>query len=486
MMIFLLCFILFITILFFITKPSKSNISFKIPSPPRLPLIGNLHQLGDHPHRSLYNLSQRYGPLMLLHFASVPVLVVSSAEGAKDILKTHDRVFASRPKSKIFDKLLYGSRNMASAPYGEYWRQMKSVSVIHLLSNKMVRSFRDVRGEEIGLMMEKIRNTSSLPINLSMILASLTNDIICRVGLGRKYGEGTDFKELMDRLMKQLGLLTVGSYVPWLAWTDRVSGLMGQLEKTAKDFDDLLENIVQEHEAGDGLNNDFVNVLLAVQKEKSIGFELDRLSLKAIVLDVFVGGSDTSSTLLEWEMTELLRHPECLKKLRDDVRSICKGRTSVSEDDIPKMNYLKSVIKETLRLHPPVPLMVPHESTEDVKLRYHHIPSGTQVLINLWAIGRETATWGPDANEFRPERHLDSSIDFRGQDFELIPFGSGRRMCPGISFAVVLNEIVLANLINGFDWQSTEDDDDETEVAESTGSGIRRMFPLNAIATSAA
>ena len=197
--------------------------------------------------------------------------------------------------------------------------------------------------------------------------------------------------------------------------------------------------------------------------------------------DVFVGGTDTSYTLMEWVMTELLRHPECLRRLQEEVRTICKGKSSILEEDIQDMNYLKAVIKETLRLHPPLPLMVPHESTHDVRLRNYRIPAGTQVMINAWAIGREVETWGPDAEEFRPERHLHSSVDFRGQDFELIPFGAGRRICPAISFAVVLNEVVLANLVHQFGWISTED---QAEVAESTGIAIHRMFPLYAIASS--
>lgn len=190
-----------------------------------------------------------------------------------------------------------------------------------------------------------------------------------------------------------------------------------------------------------------------------------------------MGGTDTSSTLLEWEMSELLSHPECLKRLQEEVRTVSKGKSSVSEDDIQDMYYLKAVIKETLRLHPPFPLTVPHVSTEDVNLRGYHIPAGTQVMINLYAVGREVATWGPDADDFKPERHLNSPVDFLGQDFELIPFGAGRRMCPGISFAAVLNEVALANLMLGIDWQSTEDQT-ENHVPESIGVVIRRMFPL--------
>ncbi|EOA23872.1 hypothetical protein CARUB_v10017089mg [Capsella rubella] len=485
-MILLLCSIIFMTILFF-KKQSSEKKHNTPPSPPRFPLIGNLHQLGSHPHRSLCSLSHRYGPLMLLHFGHVPVLVVSSADMAQEVLKTHDRVFASRPRSKIFNKIFYDGRDVALAPYGEYWRQMKSVCVLQLFSNKMVRSFRDVRQEEISLMIEKIRISSSLRINLSEILANLTNNVICRVALGRKYHGKTDFKELMKRLTRLLGEFSVGSYVSWLAWIDWIRGLDGQLIKLSNDLDEFLERVVQDHVDGDGHDHrtDFVDVLLTIQREKSVGFEIDRLSIKAIILDVFVGGTDTTYALLEWAMTELLHHPECLERLQEEVRTICKGKSRVSEEDIQEMKYLKAVIKETLRLHPPLPLMVPHESTQDVKLRDYHIPAGTQVMINAWAIGREAATWGPDAEEFKPERHLNSSVDFRGQDTELVPFGTGRRICPAISFAVVLDEVVLANLVHQFDWRlPVESTEYHTDVAESIGLAVHRMFPLYSIASS--
>ncbi|XP_010503457.1 PREDICTED: cytochrome P450 71A26-like isoform X1 [Camelina sativa] len=484
-MILLLCSIISITIIFFKKQTTRKKKSNTPTSPPGLPLIGNLHQLGRHAHRSLCSLSHRYGPLMLVHFGRIPVLVVSSAEMARDVLKTHDRVFASRPRSKITKKLLYDGRDVAFAPYGEYWRQMKSVCVLSLLSSNMVRSFRDVREEEIILTMEQIRKSSSLQVNLSEILTSLTNDVICRVALGRKYGGEVNFKELMKRFTRLLGAFSVGSTVPCLAWIDWISGLDGELEKTKNDLDEFFERVLQDHEDGDRQDrNDFVDVLLAIQREKSVGFEIDRLSIKAIVLDIFVGGTDTSYALMEWVMTELLHHPECLNRLQEEVRTICKGKPRVSEEDIQEMKYLKVVIKETMRLHPPLPLMVPHESTQDVKLRGYHIPAGTEVMINTWAIGREAVTWGPDAEEFRPERHLDSSVDFRGKDFELIPFGAGRRICPAISFAVVLNEEVLANLVNQFDWRLlVESTEVRTGVAESTGIAAPRMFPLYAIAS---
>ncbi|KAG2311378.1 hypothetical protein Bca4012_025906 [Brassica carinata] len=403
---------------------------------------------------------------MLLHFGCVPVLVVSSADAAQDILKTHDRVFASRPRSKIFRNILhYDGRDVALAPYGEYWRQKKSVCVLHLLSNKMVRSFQDVRKEEIRIVMEKIRKSSSSSrINLTKLVAGLTDDVRCRVAFGNKYGGDTDFMELTARFEKLMGSFSVGTFEPWLAWIDWISGLDAEVENTKNDFDEFLERVVQDHTDGSGDKNDFVHVLLAIQRERSIGFEIDRISINAIIMNIFVGGTNTSFAVMEWAMTELLRHPECLNILQKEVRGICKGKSNVFEEKIQDMKYLKAVIKETMRLHPPVPLLVPHESTHDVRLRDYYIPTGTHAIINAWAIEREAATWGPDAELFRPERHLDR-----------------RRICPAISFAVVLIELALANLVHQFDWRST---DDHTDVPQAIGVGIHRMFPLYVIASS--
>ena len=168
---------------------------------------------------------------------------------------------------------------------------------------------------------------------------------------------------------------------------------------------------------------------------------------------MFAAGSDTTYTVLEWAMTELLRHPQVMTQLQNEVRGIAQDKLLITEDDLDKMQYLKAVIKETLRVHPPIPLLLPRESTRDTKIMGYDIAAGTQVLTNVWAIGRDPTLWD-EAEDFRPERFLNSSIDFRGQDFELIPFGAGRRGCPGILFAAMAIEIVLANIVHRFDLES--------------------------------
>ncbi|KAJ8748047.1 hypothetical protein K2173_001010 [Erythroxylum novogranatense] len=466
------------------------------PSPPRLPVIGNLLQLGMHPHRSLRSLAQTYGPIMLLRFGNIPVLIVSSAEFAREIMKSHDLAFANRPKSIVFEKLLYNYKDVSTAPYGEYWRQVKSLCVMNLLSNKRVQSYRSVREEEVVHMIEKINNflSSSSLVNLSQIFSSVTNDIVCRVAMGRKYSgkdEGRSFKELLGEFVELLGVVNVGDYIPWLKWLGRVSGLVRRLEKVAKEFDSFLDGVVEEHLGRDGRlgyvqseeKEDFVDVLLRIQEENTAGFPIDRTSVKAIILDTFAAGTHTTFTVLEWAMTELLRHPEVLKKLQKEVREIANGNSFVTEDDMSQMHYLKAVIKETLRLHPPIPLLVPRESTQHVQIKGFDILPGTQVFINVWAIGRAHESWD-QPEVFRPERFLNCAVDFRGHDFNLIPFGSGRRSCPGVEFAFSVDQVVLANIVYKFNWASPSGSKGEDlDTSESTGITVHRKFPLNAIAT---
>lgn len=149
--------------------------------------------------------------------------------------------------------------------------------------------------------------------------------------------------------------------------------------------------------------------------------------INSLLQDMFAAGADTVYTAIEWTMTEMLRHPEVMKEAQYEIRSIIGSTPNVSEDDVEKMAYLKAVIKESFRLQPPVPLLVPGESTEDVKVQGYDISAKTRVIINAWAIGRDPTLW-QEPEEFRPERFLDSAIDFKGHDFQLIPFGAGRRV----------------------------------------------------------
>lgn len=198
---------------------------------------------------------------------------------------------------------------------------------------------------------------------------------------------------------------------------------------------------------------------------------------------MFNAGSDTSSASLVWTMAELIRNPSVLKKATEEVRDAVKGKLKVEERDLPRLSYLRSVVREGLRLHPPLPLLVPRETIESCEMMGYEIPPKTTVFVNALAIATDPKSWeSPD--EFQPERFLNSTVDFRGQDFEFLPFGAGRRVCPGINFGVVLIELALANLLNRFDWTLPEGMGvGDVEMEEAFGLTTHKKTPLCLIAT---
>ncbi|KAL2933257.1 Cytochrome P450 71A24 [Bienertia sinuspersici] len=470
------------------TYNSKRN---SPPSPLKLPILGNLLQLGNLPHRSLRSLSQQYGELMLLHIGSKPTLVVSSASAAQEIMKTHDVVFANRPKMKVATKILYGCKDIAFAEYGEYWRKIKSLCMLHMFSNSKVSSFRRVREEETALMVEDIRRSitsSVVEVNLSDIIVRLINDVLCRAAFGRKYWEEegcSNVRALLDDLSEVFGTFNIEDFIPWLGWIDCILGTEGKATRVAKVLDDWIEKIIEEHldhhnkkgqddeEIKGEKVQDFVDVLLEIQKDNLS--TLSRDSIKAILLDMIAAGTHTTYTLLEWAMAELLLHPTAMKALYEEVRRTVKDRELVSENDLESMEYLKAVIKETLRLHPPLPLLLFRESSQDVKINEYDVTTGTQVIVNAWAIHRNLTYW-EDPEEFHPERFVNSLVDFKGQNFNFIPFGSGRRGCPGISFGIIKAELVLANLVYHFDWKLPEGK--AFNMAEKLGNAVRKRDSL--------
>ncbi|GAB2289448.1 hypothetical protein Dimus_023757 [Dionaea muscipula] len=528
---------LFLFVLYkWVLNPSRWGKKLLPPAPPRLPLIGNIHQLGTFPHRSLSALSRRYGDLMLLYLGSKPTVVVSSAATANLIMKTHDSIFCSRPDSR-FRLLNYDGKDIGSAPYGKYWRHVRSICMLHVLSPQRVRSFQRVRVEEAAELVQNISKAvagaQGSTINLSEMFNGLTNDAICRVAFGRKYkrgdqegesgGGGGNWHKLLKDYIELLGGLYIGDFVPALGWVNYLNGVNQRSTRIMRELDELMEAIIEQHlkrekRRGGGTKEDdedddddeekmkdLVDVLIKVQREDTANI-IDRESVKGILLvpfvlqiekwgmicdgdkkrikndeiDMFTAGTDTTSTTLEWAMVELLRHTKAKEKLQKEVRGVTSGKTEITEEDLEKMTYLRAVIKETLRLHPPAPLLLPRESIQDAEINGWFIPANTQVLINAWAIHRDPENW-KEPDEFQPERFLDSSIDYKGQHFSFIPFGSGRRGCPGMTFATTIIELVLATLMLKFDW--TLPNAENLDMTESLGVVVGRKLPLHVFAT---
>ncbi|CAN6352183.1 unnamed protein product [Urochloa humidicola] len=457
--------VLFLVALRLLTPPSRSEkLLRKLPSPPqKLPVIGHLHLVGSLPHVSLRDMARRHGPdLLLLRLGAAPTLVASSPRAARAVLRTHDHAFASRPSSAVSDVLFYGSTNVAFAPSGEYWRRTRKIAAAHLLTAGKVRSFRPAREREVRLVLARLRNAAgegAAAVDVTELFSRFSNDVICHAVLGRlprEEGRNKLFRELFKTNSKLLGGFNLEDYFPGLVRLGIVRRIvLAKALRHSKRWDVLLDELIDKH-AGKAVTEeeaDFMDVLLSVQHE----YKLTRDNIKAILMDMFAAGTDTTFISLDYAMAELIRNPKVMAKLQAEVRSCTtKGKEMVTEDDLSRMSYLTAVMKETFRLHPSGSLLLPHFSVDETEVEGYTIPSGIRVLVNAWALGRDATCW-ERAEEFVPERFVDGAMDaasdYQGNDFRLLPFGSGRRMCPGINFATVTFKMILANIVYHFDWK---------------------------------
>ncbi|TVU22580.1 hypothetical protein EJB05_32290 [Eragrostis curvula] len=470
---------------------------YNLPPGPRLwPVIGNLNLIGELPHRSVRELSARYGPLMSLRFGSVPVVVGSSVDAARFILKTHDVSFIDRPKMAAGRYTAYNFSDLVWSPYGAYWRQARKLWQSKLFSAKQLKLQEHVRHEELRAMLRDLRGRTVVQLREHLLMLSL--NVISRVALGRKYvDEGAtnggspttpeEFRWMVDELFLLNGVLNIGDMIPWLDWLD-LQGYVRRMKRLGKMFDRFLEHVVEEHEErrrreGDKfVPTDMVDLLLELADDPSLEVPIERDGVKGFALDFIAGGTDTSTVVVEWAMSELLRNPKHLAKAVDELDRVIGHDRLVQEGDIPNLPYIEAIVKETMRLHPVTPMLAPRLSREDTCMDGYDIPAGTLVFVNVWAIGRDPAVWGSDtAEEFWPDRFVGSGVDVKGQHLELLPFGSGRRMCPGYGLGLKMVQVTLANLLHAFVWRLPDGvAAEELSMEEKYGLAVPRKVPLEA------
>ncbi|XP_026380213.1 cytochrome P450 71A1-like isoform X2 [Papaver somniferum] len=409
---------------------------------------------------------------------------------ATQIVKTHDLVFANRFSTKVAKVIFCGVNDIALAPYGEYWRKVRKFCVLELLSIKRVQSFKFVREEEVDKLIEKITCSSRQreTINLTEMLFSMLNNIIFRCSLGDNFKKDyTDrFVELTKKADTLLASFSFEDLFPWLHWMDTLTGLTGKLRRISHELDIFFNQVIDDHllsrshvdhDKHDKRN--FIDLLLDHADQNNL--DLTRDNIKGIILDMFVGGSDTTATSIEWTMAELIKNPRLMKKAQEEVRRVIGNKNKVEEQDIDQMQYLKCIVKESLRLHPPLPVLIGRVSSVSCKIGGYDIPPNTGVFLNAWAIQRDPKLWDKPA-QFHPERFETNQIGFKGQDCQFIPFGSGRRGCPGIAFGLAVVEFVLANLLYRFDWELPGGADSEgLDMTEGLGITVNRKISLHVV-----
>ncbi|CAO1948640.1 unnamed protein product [Urochloa humidicola] len=457
------------------------------PSPWALPMIGHLHHLaGALPHRAMRDLAARHGPLMLLRLGALRVVVASSADAAREVMRERDLDFATRAMSRTIrlsvpDESGGNGGGIIFAPYGDGWRQIRKVCTTELLCARRVHSFRPVREEEAGRLLRAVSAAAAAAepparaVNLSGLIAAYVADSSVRAIIGSRFKDREAFLVLLQSGVKMFGEMNLPDLYPSSRVAMLFSRMPGRARRLRQEVLSFLDTIIREHEESNkDANGDKDEDLLDVLLRSPITTD----NIKSVIGDLFGAGSDTAATTLQWIMAELMRNPRVMQKAQDEVRHMLAGKQKVTEDELTNLQYMRLVVKETLRLHPPAPLLMPRECRTTCQVLGFDVPKGTMVLVNAWAISRDPKYWDMP-EEFVPERFEQSKIDFKGTDFEYTPFGAGRRMCPGIGFALANVELALANLLYHFDWKlphGTEPTD--LDMKEQMGVTTRPLHDL--------
>ncbi|KAK3153036.1 hypothetical protein QOZ80_2BG0166800 [Eleusine coracana subsp. coracana] len=444
------------------------------PGPKPLPIIGNMNMMDQLTHRGLAKLAEQYGGLLHLRLGRLHAFAVSIPEYAREVLQAQDSAFSNRPATIAITYLTYDRADMAFAHYGPFWRQMRKLCVMKLFSRRRAETWVAARDESAALV-RAVARSSGEPVNLGELIFALTKNVIFRAAFGTRDGDGQDeFIAILQEFSKLFGAFNIGDFIPWLGWWDP-QGINRRLRAARAALDRFIDKIIDEHmrrgKSPDDADADMVDDMLAflaeakqtAAGEKKAGdgdddlqntLRLTRENIKAIIMDVMFGGTETVASAIEWAMAEMMHSPDDLRRLQQELADVVGFDRNVNESDLDKLPFLKCVVKETLRLHPPIPLLL-HETAEDCVVGGYSVPRGSRVMINVWAIGRDAGSW-KDADAFRPARFAPEGeahgLDFKGGCFEFLPFGSGRRSCPGTALGLYALELAVAQLAHGFNW----------------------------------
>lgn len=351
-----------------------------------------------------------------------------------------------------------GTKGLAFAPYGPQWRNNRKFCTQELLTAEKIGYSAGMRKEEIGVLVEEVKGFGGELVNLGEKIGDLIGNMTCRMLFGDENSERFDLENIVKEMVRLAGIFNVADYVPFLEPFD-IQGLNKQLKEAGKRVQEMFDTIINEHEQDaknythKSKNKDLVDIMLSHQVNPNSSYSIDRATMIAILSDMIVGAIDTSYTWIEWVFAEIIKHPTVMNKLQDELTSIVGLDRMVEVDDLPKLEYLELVLKETFRLHPVAPLLVPRESIEDVVISECYIPKGSRVMINCWALGHDPKIWSDNVEEFIPERFIGKKkTDLRGHDFHLLPFGYGRRSCPGINLGLITVKLIVAQLVHCFNW----------------------------------
>ncbi|KAL0446056.1 UNVERIFIED_CONTAM: cytochrome [Sesamum latifolium] len=448
-----------------------------------LPILGYLPFLQLNLHHQFAELAKTYGPIYKLHLGSKLTIVISSPALIKEVVRDQDMIFANRDPP-IAAVVATGGVDIAWSPYGAYWRGMRKLFVREMLSNNNLQATYALRKDEVLKVVRDVNMKIGKPIEIGELVFMTELNVILSLLWGGTIDEqkrdklGAKFRDKILKLVDLLGKPNVSDYFPILAKFD-VQGIEKELRALMPSVEEILDTVIDEKakmmaaEGGESeRGKDFLGILLDL-KERQVGegSSFGLTQIKAILMDIVLGGTDTTATMVEWVMDEM-------KKVQQELTDVVGENNIVEESHMTKLHYLDAVLKETFRHHPPVPLLLPRCPSQSCIIGGYMIPKHSQVFLNLWSACMDPQVW-ENPSEFRPDRFLKDNaekFDYIGNNFQFLPFGSGRRVCPGLPLAERMVMYLLATLLHSFEWRLPEGE--TVDLSEKFGIVMRKSTPL--------
>ncbi|KAK6251209.1 hypothetical protein SCA6_005214 [Theobroma cacao] len=490
----LLFFLVLVQAFHSITRITRKGRPDKLPpGPATIPVFGNLFQLGEKPHTSLATLAKTHGDIMTLKLDLTTTIVFSSATMAKEILQKHDAAFSKRTVPDAFRALQHDEFGMPWMPVSTTWRNLRKISNLHIFASQKLDANQCLRRSKVEELVADVHDSCRVgkAIDIGQAAFKTTLNFLSNtffpIDLADSSDTAQEFRDIVQGIKEELGKLNFGDYFPIILRNLDLQGMRRRMTvhfgKLMNLFDRVIDKRLQLRKTNDYIStNDFLDTLLNISEDKNE--ELDRNLIKHLLLDLFTAGTETTSSTFEWVMAELLHTPKVLQEAQRELKQIIGAGNSVEESGIACLPYLQAIVKETLRLHPPVPLLLPRKTEVDYEIHNFILPKGAQLLVNTWAVSRDPNFW-EEPDLFLPERFIGSEMDVRGRDFGLIPFGGGRRICPGLPLALKMLHLMLGRLLHSFDWELEDGVTPESlNMEDKYGLVLHKAQPLKAIAIS--
>ncbi|GAA0165894.1 oxygenase [Lithospermum erythrorhizon] len=478
------------TILVVVTSLSRKKKNLP-PGPSPLPIIGSLHLLGSQALLSLLNLTNKYGPIMCLNLGSIPTIIVSTPNIAREFLQKNDLAFSGKRIPDALHAHDHFKYSVSWLPANTQWRSIRKVLTSNIFTNNRLEANQHLRSRKVQELItfchKSCKTGEAVEVGQAFFrttLNLLSNTIFSKdlTDHSMKTKAAEEFKDCVWNILVESAKPNLVDFFPILRIFDpqgirrRNTALFGKILDI---FDGLINERMEQRKLNGFRNTDVLDTFLTYQEEHPD--ELDAKHVKHSLMDLFIAGVDTTASISEWALAELIKNPAIMKHAKNELEDVIGKGKVLEEDDISHLPYLKNIVKETVRLHPPGPFLFPRQPEKDVEVCGYTIPKGSQVLVSIWALGRDPNLW-ENPLMFNPDRYKKSDLDFRGQNFELIPFGAGRRICPGIPLAVKMVPLMLGSMINSFNWElEGAMKPEELNMEERIGLTLQMAFPLRAV-----